>query len=410
MTVAEADLPLLTGAIHPAVLVDVRAAAGVGSSEPCRVVDRRMAPGEASHVLFEAGGRHVVGSIVDGRLSLAPIEADGALPGLASLHDRNARQRLVERWLPPLASGTARHRLRLLRYRPGRRATFLLSRTAIGPARSLVRHEMIVKLYHDAAKAQAVHEEMSALAGNIRPAGLVLARPAGFDPGLAIVAQEVVSGRPLAALVEAEHPQAEVGAAAAASGLAALHELTPITHRSRPLRHTVEKLRRRANALASLHPSYCRPLVELADRLRVAADRFADPAAERWMIHGDTKADQFLLRPDGVALLDFDHCGIGDPAADLADFAAKIRQRSLASGRPSPPAAHSMSEAFLGSYYAASRPDSTLSTRVAVHLSVALGRRALRSYQRAPTTRLGPRLIADANDSLDRLYHGDSHR
>ena len=409
MTVTEIDLSMVTAAIPPAVLAEVRAAAGVGGRVPCRVVDRRLAPGETSHVLFETGGRHVVGSIAEGQLSLAPIEADSALPGLALLHDQSERQRLVDDWLPPTPSGAARLRMTLLRYRPGRRVTYLVTRTSIGPARSLVRDHLILKLYNDARKARAVHAEMSALVETSRSTSLVLAAPTGLDPSRGIVGQEFLSGRPLAPLIVADRSEVRSGVTAAASALVSLHELVPVTERHRPLRHALEKLCRRADALASLHPAQCRPLVDLGARLRLAADRFGDPAYERCMVHGDAKADQFLVRPTDVALLDFDHCGIGDPAADVADFASKIVQRSLASGRPSRPVADSLSAAFVHAYRDAARSGPSFPTRVGLHASAALGRRALRSFQRAPSTRLGPLLIAEANATLDRLHHGD-HR
>ena len=55
-------------------------------------------------------------------------------------------------------------------------------------------------------------------------------------------------------------------------------------------------------------------------------------------MHGDCKPSQFLIGDGRVYLLDLDHCGVSDQAADVGTFLATLRQQEirddLAGGRP----------------------------------------------------------------------------
>jgi len=51
-------------------------------------------------------------------------------------------------------------------------------------------------------------------------------------------------------------------------------------------------------------------------------------------VHGDFTADQVLVQPDRITLLDFDRAGYGDPAMDIGAFAAGQIARALAHEEP----------------------------------------------------------------------------
>lgn len=399
-----------TGPVPTDLARRVRAVIGADEDVRCRVVDRRVTPGERSHVLFEVGRRYVVGSS-PGDLSnvvMAPMESDEELPGLRLIHDPAALRALVDSWSsgPP----SVRCRADLLRYRPGRRATFMVHSSSVGSGSRLVRRRMIVKVYHDRAKALAVHTEMAALATERAAPDLMLARPLGIDAAHDVVGQEVLEGVALGPMLAAMSGRTVRGIDRAARALAALHRLPTVSSRSRSLDRAVEKLERRTSGLAVLHPFEAAPLIELIGRLVAAIEPAAISPARRTLVHGDAKADQFLIRPDAMALLDFDHCGVGDPAADVADFVGKLRQRSLASGRPDPVTAGVMGRRFVATYVAANPVEAGFDDRITLNLAFGFARRALRALQRAPISPLVPRLAAEGHRELDRLFEGDRKR
>jgi aminoglycoside phosphotransferase (APT) family kinase protein len=49
------------------------------------------------------------------------------------------------------------------------------------------------------------------------------------------------------------------------------------------------------------------------------------PAEPTTLLHGDAKADHFVVGPTTVSLIDFDKCAVGDPALDLAKLLADLR-------------------------------------------------------------------------------------
>jgi len=218
----------------------------------------------------------------------------------------------------------------------------------------------------------------------------------------------VMAGTALGPLLAASSPRAGEGIDRAARALAALHRLPPASDRRRALSTTIDKLEVRARRVAALHPEAA-PLVELVDRLANASDHPALGRARHSLVHGDAKADQFLVRPDRLALLDLDHCGVGDPAADVADFIGKLLQRSLASGRPDRATAEAMGLRFRVAYTVAGRGHDLgegFGDRITLHLAAGLARRALRALQRAPASPLAGTLAAEGHRHLDQLLAG----
>jgi aminoglycoside phosphotransferase (APT) family kinase protein len=129
------------------------------------------------------------------------------------------------------------------------------------------------------------------------------------------------------------------------------------------------------------------------------------PPAHTGVVHGDCKPSQFLITERGVVLLDLDHVGISDQAADVGTFLASLRQqdvRPLAgrSGRPSASSA-SLAELFLAGYLAGGGTCREPS-RTRWQEAVALERKALRAFARAPRSPVPRALIVEAHACLDR--------
>jgi hypothetical protein len=125
-------------------------------------------------------------------------------------------------------------------------------------------------------------------------------------------------------------------------------------------------------------------------------------------VHGDCKPSQFLLDGPHAVLLDLDHVGVSDQAGDAGTFLASLRQLSLRSvARTSDRSARSgalsaLATAFLRSYLEARADDATL-PRIRWQEAVALERKALRAWARAPGSPMAGRLVREANTCLDRL-------
>ena len=109
-------------------------------------------------------------------------------------------------------------------------------------------------------------------------------------------------------------------------------------------------------------------------------------------MHGDCKPSQFRMAGSSLTLLDFDHCGLADPATDAGTFLASLRQRSR---RP-------LEQPFLDAYAAAVR-DPGLRPRVLWYESVALLRKALRAFARSPRSPVPGLLAAEGRECLGRV-------
>jgi aminoglycoside phosphotransferase (APT) family kinase protein len=90
------------------------------------------------------------------------------------------------------------------------------------------------------------------------------------------------------------------------------------------------------------------------------ASRLAElPPTDR-QLHGDFYAKQVLLRPDGVAVLDFDEAARGDPGHDLGLFLAHLEWDALR-GRVRSDPVEALGAALLEGYRAARRRAYSLS-------------------------------------------------
>jgi aminoglycoside phosphotransferase (APT) family kinase protein len=108
-----------------------------------------------------------------------------------------------------------------------------------------------------------------------------------------------------------------------------------------------------------------------------------------------------LIDGQSVAVLDFDHGGMADPASDVGTFTASIRQLEArqrvvrATPLTSPdPYWVEVESAFVEEYRARRTPDDDFFRRTAWYQAAALLRKAFRAFQRSPRSQL-PGLLAD---------------
>jgi hypothetical protein len=400
-------------ALRPGVMGPRLAAALGGGPDRCHVLDAKLEPGVRATVLYGHGQRLVRGDVSPGGaepdpvvatvapgVRLSPFPHDPDLPQLPELMEGQALAALVARvrgLRPDVPYGV---RTSLLRYRPGKRATVLLRFRGGG---------LVVKAYHDQAKAAAVAAEAQALAvaargseGRLRLAAIV-----AHDPALAVVAQQVVRGWPLDAMLRSGSAgpgtDAERGVRSAARAVAALHAAGAVTSRRRDGDRELRRFRERAHAVASVDPATGEAAGLLAERLVRA--QLGLPPARLGPVHGDCKPSQFLLDGAGVFVLDLDHVGEADQTGDVGTFVASLRQLALqrSPGGEARQASGllALGDAFVDDYLRV--VDEDVLARIRWHEAVALERKALRAFARAPRSPLALGLIREADRCLDVL-------
>ena len=405
-----------------------RLAAALGGAGRCHVLDAKYEHEISAVVLYELDGRLVRGDLLphhapssqdrgrDGtgpvvepglRLRLFPDDPD--LPDLPRLTDPAHLGPALGRLQPGESPGQDRCRIRLLRYRPGKRATVL---ARVAPARPA----LVAKAYHAHEKATAVAGEALALSRLTSPGHAVrFAEPLGLLDEWGVVVQEAVAGAALDALLTCRaspDQRALDGVRRAARALAALHQLPAVTQRRRPAEPELRRFVERARRTTALGPGFAARAEDLAGRLLERHGLL--PPARPGLVHGDCKPSQFMLAGDHAYLLDLDHCGIADQAVDVGTFLASLRQLALRRelsrrGRADRGALAPLEQLFVDGYLAARAGEPAESAegaegtevRIRWQQAVALERKALRAFARSPRSTLAPALLEEAERCLD---------
>jgi len=402
-----------------------------GRPRSVAILDAKYEAGGASTVLYRLDDRLVVGIAArpgldgkpgDARLAGLLVESlglrafvfpnDPALPNLASLLDPVGLAGVLTTALPACRDGgrVLRCRAVVLRYRPLRRCTLRIEAWIRASRRDIIRITLFAKVYHDARKAASVWQEMGLLAdaGPVRAGRLRVAVAHAFLPEVPMVLQEPVAGTPLDALIgplegsaTAPEPRGVRGLSATAGALAVLHTAGVAAGRERPAESDLPRMLRRAERTAAAAPQLGRRISQVAVELLRTHQQLPRVTT---LVHGDCKPSQFLVGSGPAAVLDFDHCGMADPASDVGNFTASLAQLaarqqlkargSAASVRRSGWLAE-LEGAFVDEYEARGGPGPGLRQRVAWHETAALLRKALRAFARSPRSPM-PMALADA--------------
>jgi aminoglycoside phosphotransferase (APT) family kinase protein len=166
-----------------------------------------------------------------------------------------------------------------------------------------------------------------------------------------------------------------------------------VTRRRRSARADLGRFQDRLERLARVAPSLGDQLRRWALDLQTLAEGIDDRADGP--VHGDCKPSQFHVAPSTTWLLDFDNCGLGDPAFDVGTFLATLRQRGQ----------QDLERSFLEAY-AGGAVDRDLEHRVRWHQSVALLRKSMRAFGRSPRSPVPAALMAAGRACLDRDLEG----
>ena len=402
----------------------LQAALGAGGRGRCHVLDSKYEPGVRCTVLYRADDLLVRGDLVDEETgsvdALRPVVAPGvrlsrfpADPDLPRLADVMDPERLRDTLQDALPGGgrILRCRVDLLRYRPAKRATLAVE--VLGSSGRLPERarRLVVKTYHDGGKAAAVAAEAVLLDATVDPAAPLRFAPVRAHlPELSTVVQEHVAGVPLDTVLRLRGPFPERALRRAAVALAALHCQPVVSGRTRAVEKELARFVARGLRVAEVERATGEALVALGTRLAATAGDVSPGVVG--LVHGDCKPSQFLLRHEReVVLLDLDSCGRADPAGDVGTFLATLRQHTLRGvlARRSTAAEvrtrAALAEAFLDEYVEAAGggADVELRRRIAWYEAVALERKALRCFARAPRSPLTCALVAHGHARLDRL-------
>jgi hypothetical protein len=403
----------------------------------CRVVDVRYEPGERCAILYEVGGRLVLGTLSwrdseaerrgavrDGwPIVIRPFPDDPALPGLTAAMDPAFMMNRLNRVLPECVGGTWRViscRITPLRYRPNRRCTLSLDVWARHAATGLVgRRTVIAKVYPSLEKAQAVAGVMRSLAELAARAGgrLILADVLGVLRDVPLVVQGSLEGIPLDRFlrpIQDGRSQVDArgkeGALLAAKALANLHGLGATHGRRRPIGIELGRLEERLLRVSAVDGRLGARILGVFHLLRAAGARLALEGAQTTLVHGDCKPSQILLDGGGVAFLDFDHAGIAHPALDVGTFLASLRQlgsrgQLKASGDPSARrmSVERLEVEFLDAYAAAAGEGRSFRLCARWYEAFALLRKARRAFLRSVQSPLPAMLVDEASLCLEGL-------
>jgi hypothetical protein len=412
----------------------------------CRILDMKYEPGDYCTILYQLGERMVIGTFRWGKakgelpatarlieplgMQIYRFEHDPALPGLATALDGPAMARLLEQALPEYRDGGARIlrcRVTPLRYRPGRRCTLRFD-IALRDGRTgmLGRRRLFGKVYHDFDRAAEIERDMRKLADSApaRAGQVILAPVAAFLPDLRIIMQEPVDGVPLELYLEGLAGEATAGdqrgwdgIIRSAAAFAAVHTagLTTDTTFDLSIETELKRFAKRAAQAARVDAAVGARLQELAEALPTWRGLMPAWGETFGLAHGDCKHSQCMLTPAGVAILDFDHCGMSDPAADIGTYLATLRQLGIrqslkARGGAAAEARtrwlRALEDRFLDAYVEASGFGDHFRLRASWYEAVALMRKALRGFARSPRSLMPLAQVEEAWRVLATLPRG----
>jgi hypothetical protein len=287
------------------------------------------------------------GFVPEVNLEFAPQPPDEALGELDPLTDPNQSadllQGILRRAAPTYESlRFAACRPKILRYKPGSRATVLfdLDYEASDQGRGWPTR-VIAKAYRD-QRGAATYEAMRALweSADLDGSRLELAEPLAFDEHLGILVQGYIphTGNLRQLIREArrsgtDETDTELDDYVRKTGaaLAALHGSGvgegPRLDFTDEYEQLLDDLNKLVEVAPQLHGSAAPFLTSIQD---LAAHYPADPPVPS---HGAFRPDQVLLSDGDIGFVDFDGLCQAEPAHDVAEFLGKLRSVSLTVGK-----------------------------------------------------------------------------
>lgn len=416
-------------------------ASGKVNSAGCHILDVKYDPGQYCYVLYRIGTLLVTGMlrwpaserdipataqfIPQLGMQVYPFEQDPALPGLQVAADGRAMASVLAETLAECQGGRCRVlrcRVTPVRYRPGLRCTLRLDVwLRQTQSRDFRRRTLFAKVYNYLSEMISAYRAMEVLS-NSAPAQqrrVVCARAIAVLPELRVILQESVEGTPLELYlsgmerdVTAGDPRGWTGVVRSAAALAAVHTAELSVDRQRPIAEELEHFVERALRAATVSPVAGVPLIRLAETLPAWYDKLAGWGAEMRLTHGDCKPSQIMINGEAIAILDFDNCGMADPASDVGTYLATLRQLGIwQSLRANGSAAaqvrkawlRALEDRFLEEYCKAANESADFRRRAIWYEAVGLMRKAIRAFARSPRSLMPSAQVEEAWHCLETL-------
>jgi thiamine kinase-like enzyme len=207
--------------------------------------------------------------------------------------------------------------------------------------------QFFLRTYHD-DRGVVAHRFMTDLHRQSQTvSGLRVPRSFGYIPDRHVLLIESLPGSSL--LDDLEHGVGDMALQLTARALAGFHGCTSNHVKPRTLSLALQDARSTAGLLKHVLPDLGSRLENLLTRMLGLAD--ALPQETPQLVHGDFYYGQVLRSDEQVSLIDFDRTFLGDPVADLGNFAAHVRLLEL-EGRLTESAG--WAERFLSFYESAS--------------------------------------------------------
>jgi Ser/Thr protein kinase RdoA (MazF antagonist) len=319
-----------------------------GGAGPERIVELHgelIPPGRpqprasASAAFGEAGWRRWVPEL---RMMMTTEPPDTVLEAMPALTDAQVAPELVERAIrtasPRYASFRAgSYRPHVARYKPGSRCTVVYDLELSPGAPEDWPRSVVAKTYHG-DKGRTAFDGMRALwASPLRQARVAIAEPLGFLPAERVLVQRVIPHRRtlkdlLRSSLASGSPEALADLRSTieetAHGLGALHRSGVQAAQRVAWGDQVAETREVIGRLAALVPALAGSAQSfLDDAARIAT---AHPAQAAVPAHGSFRPAQVVLDDaGGIGFIDFDGFCLAEPAMDVAQFCATLRDVGL---------------------------------------------------------------------------------
>ena len=402
----------------------------------CRILDTKYEPGNYCRVLYQLGDDLVIGTykwdsdenqipettkvIPSLGMRVYRFPDDPTLPGLTKALDPQTVSAALAEALPEFQPSTVRILrcdVKVLRFRPGRRCTVRLSVWLRDKESGAIYKRVLYgKIYHDLEKAQHVYQQMLSLSSSMpaKEDRVLFAGASAFLPDLAMVLQDPIEGVTLDNMISCDTESCDArgvaGTMAAARALAAFHTNGLTAGKARSISSELARFKKRGAKIGQVNPELGNNIIKLADALSAWLGMLDQWGASTCLVHGDCKPAQFLINDQQVALLDFDHCGMADPAVDVGTFLATLQQmkvrHTLKNRGKLVPCARwvpDLKRQFLEEYCSASGYPSGFWHRAEWYEAVALLRKAIRGFERSPFSPLPAALVAEGWKELETL-------
>ena len=402
----------------------------------CRIVDAKYEPGDYCTILYELEDDVITGAIkwdseesqIPDSITVVPslgmrvyrFPNDPALSSLIRALDPQSVSAALSEALPEFHAEAARILrcdVKTLRFRPGRRCTVrLIVWLREKETGEIYKRVLYGKIYHDLEKAERVYQQMLLLSNSpsAKSGRVSFATASAFLPDLAMVLQDPMEGVALDSVISSDtkecDPRGFAGTLAAGSALAAFHGSGLTAGKPRSIHSELARFKKRGARIGQVNPELGDQMIRLAEALSAWLDTLEQWGAATCLVHGDCKPAQFLINDGQVTLLDFDHCGMADPAVDVGTFLATLQQMTVKQtlkdhGKLAPCAAWmpKLKQRFLEAYCSASGSPSGFLYRATWYEAVGLLRKAIRGFERSPYSPLPAALVAEAWNGLETL-------